>query len=189
MESYPVYKSITLTTPAIRTVVVRVTVWNECGMSGGMASGDFRRFDYPWIEAEQPLSEPHIPEKGVRWHEDILPVLAIRSVIKTDFGGERDNLPEIEDELLFLDPDDNGTRLTTIQNRDRLCERTSFQGIVCTWAAERDAEELRDTIEWMKREVWGKIVRNHSSGWTTTNGTPPAPAKPKRKLPAPGGPA
>ena len=122
---------------------------NECGMSGGTATADFKRFDHPWVEDEERtvFSEPHIPEKGVRWYENIHPVLAVRSVIMTDLGGERENLPELRNDFLFLSYENDWGDLVSL---DEMAMKSSsnhiYKAFVCAWSADRDRQELKDDI-------------------------------------------
>src|SRR5215468_8672879 len=90
MLDYLDYRGVALSAPALRTVVVCVTAWNSCHsptMAGGtgdckmLGTSDFKSFDVPCTESD-------IPDQGVHWNAKILPVLALRSTILIDIGGE-----------------------------------------------------------------------------------------------------
>ena len=188
MLDYLDYRGVALSAPALRTVVVCVTAWNTCHpptMAGGTGSckvlgtGDFESFDVPCTESD-------IPDRGIDWWSKILPVLALRSTILIDIGGELDNTPECRDDLLFLDDLEGQSILRTLGDayRDTLERKNHiYRAFVCHWPPSEDADRLRDEIDGMKRELWHDLWWRHhrkwEESWRAANGRAGTKAKAK----------
>ena len=161
MQNHPDFRAVALTAPAVRTVVVVVAAWNASPPnSPDEVSSDFGTFDVA-------CSEAILPEHGIRWHVTIAPVLALRSVILSEIGGGRGNLPEVKDDVLFLDADEDGCVLALEDAQTDWTQRDNhmYRAFACHWPQAEDEDRLEGVIDALKYAVWARTWRKHHRDW------------------------